>query len=62
MVSWYWFSKIKRPISSFRQRQFRYISSTKSGQKGEVTNPGTPSGVQVYGDATLTITSSKNNP
>ena len=56
------FPKARTQFESFRQENSDAFPTSNS-TKGEATNPGTPSGVQgMYGDATLVITSSKNNP
>ena len=56
------FPKARNQFESFKQNNSDPFPS-QGGTKGEATNPGTPSGVQgMYGDATLVITSSKNNP
>ena len=56
------FPKARTQFESFRQQNSDAFP-TSSGTKGEATNPGTPTSVSAtYGDATLIITSSKNNP
>tara|TARA_B100000902_G_scaffold386301_1_gene428785 strand:+ start:480 stop:1052 length:573 start_codon:yes stop_codon:yes gene_type:complete len=56
------FPKARTQFESFKQNNSDAFP-VQGGTKGEATNPGTPSGVQgMYGDATLVITSSKNNP
>ena len=56
------FPKARTQFSSFRRDEAQAFPTVES-VKGDVTNPGTPSGVQaMYGDATLTIMTSKNNP
>ena len=56
------FPKARTQFTSFRKDESTTFPTAES-VKGDVTNPGTPSGVQaMYGDATLTILSNKNNP
>ena len=56
------FPKARTQFESFKQNNSDTFP-VQGGTKGEATNPGTPSGVQgMFGDATLVITSSKNNP
>ena len=56
------FPKARTQFTSFRKEESTTFPTVES-VKGDVTNPGTPSGVQaMYGDATLTIMTSKNNP
>jgi len=56
------FPKARTQFSSFRRDEAQTFP-TAEVVKGDVTNPGKPSGVQaMYGDATLTVMSAKNNP
>ncbi len=56
------FPKARTQFSSFRKDESQTFPTIES-VKGDVTNPGTPSGIQaMFGDATLTIMTSKNNP
>ena len=56
------FPKARTQFESFKQNNSEPFP-VQSSTKGESTSPGNPSGVQgMYGDATLVITSSKNNP
>ena len=56
------FPKARTQFSSFRRDEAQTFPTAES-VKGDVTNPGKPSGVQaMYGDATLTVMSAKNNP
>ena len=56
------FPKARTQFSSFRKDESQTFPTVES-VKGDVTNPGTPSGIQaMFGDATLTIMTSKNNP
>ena len=56
------FPKARTQFSSFRRDEAQTFPTVES-VKGDVTNPGTPSGIQaMFGDATLTIMTSKNNP
>ena len=56
------FPKARTQFSSFRKDESSAFPTAES-VKGDVTKSGVPSGVQaMYGDATLTIMTSKNNP
>ena len=56
------FPKARQQFSSFRRDESE-VFPTADSVKGETTRPGIPTGVQaMYGDATLTVMSSKNNP
>jgi len=56
------FPKARTQFSSFRRDEAQTFPTVES-VKGDVTNPGTPSGIQaMFGDATLTVMSAKNNP
>ena len=56
------FPKARTQFSSFRKDESQTFPTVES-VKGDVTNPGTPSGIQaMFGDATLTMMTSKNNP
>jgi len=56
------FPKARTQFSSFRKDESQAFPTVES-VKGDVTKSGVPSGVQaMYGDATLTIMTSKNNP
>ena len=56
------FPKARTQFSSFRKDEAQTFPTVES-VKGDVTNPGTPSGIQaMFGDATLTVMTSKNNP
>ena len=56
------FPKARTQFSSFRKDESQTFPTVES-VKGDVTNPGTPSGIQaMFGDATLTVMTSKNNP
>mgnify|MGYP001807306568 CR=1 FL=1 len=56
------FPKSRTQFSSFRKDESQTFPTAES-VKGDVTNPGKPSGVQaMYGEATLTVLTSKNNP
>ena len=56
------FPKARTQFSSFRKDESQTFPTVES-VKGDVTNPGTPAGIQaMFGDATLTIMTSKNNP
>ena len=56
------FPKARTQFSSFRKDESQTFPTAES-VKGDVTKSGVPSGVQaMYGDATLTIMTSKNNP
>ena len=56
------FPKARTQFSSFRKDESSTFPTAES-VKGDVTNPGTPSGIQaMFGDATLTVMTSKNNP
>jgi len=56
------FPKARTQFSSFRKDESSSFPTAES-VKGDVTKSGVPSGVQaMYGDATLTIMTSKNNP
>ena len=56
------FPKARTQFSSFRKDESTTFPTAES-VKGDVTKSGVPTGVQaMYGDATLTIMTSKNNP
>ena len=56
------FPKARTQFESFRKDEAASFP-TDSSVKGEATNPGTATGNQaMFGDATLTIMTSKNNP
>ena len=56
------FPKARTQFSSFKRDEAQTFPTAES-VKGDVTNPGTPSGIQaMFGDATLTIMTAKNNP
>ena len=56
------FPKARTQFSSFRRDEAQTFPTVES-VKGDVTNPGTPSGIQaMFGDATLTVMTAKNNP
>ena len=56
------FPKARTQFSSFRKDESQTFPTVES-VKGDVTNPGAPSGIQaMFGDATLTVMTSKNNP
>ena len=56
------FPKARTQFSSFRKDESQTFPTAES-VKGDVTKSGVPSGVQaMYGDATLTVMSAKNNP
>jgi len=56
------FPKARTQFSSFRKDESSSFPTAES-VKGDVTKSGVPSGVQaMFGDATLTIMTSKNNP
>ena len=56
------FPKARTQFSSFRRDEASSFPTVES-VKGDVTNPGTPTGIQaMFGDATLTVMSAKNNP
>ena len=56
------FPKARTQFSSFRKDESSAFPTAES-VKGDVTKSGVPSGVQaMYGDATLTVMTSKNNP
>jgi len=56
------FPKSRTQFSSFKNANTDAFP-TQAGSTGSATSPGTPSGVQsMFGDATLTIMSAKNNP
>ena len=56
------FPKARTQFSSFRRDEAQAFPTVES-VKGDVTNPGTPAGIQaMFGDATLTVMSAKNNP
>ena len=56
------FPKARTQFSSFRKEESE-VFPTADSVKGDSTKPGIPTGVQaMYGDATLTVMSSKNNP
>ena len=56
------FPKSRTQFSSFKNANTDAFP-TQAGNTGSATSPGTPSGVQsMFGDATLTIMTSKNNP
>ena len=56
------FPKSRTEISSFKNANTDAFP-TQAGNTGSATSPGTPSSVQaMFGDATLTIMSAKNNP
>ena len=55
------FPKARTQFSSFRKEESE-VFPTADSVKGDSTRPGIPTGVQaMYGDATLTVMSSKNN-
>ena len=56
------FPKARTQFSSFRKEESE-VFPTADSVKGDSTRPGIPTGVQaMYGDATLTVMSAKNNP
>ena len=56
------FPKARTQFSSFKKDESQTFPTAES-VKGEATKPGTASGVQaMFGDATLTVMTSKNNP
>ena len=56
------FPKSRTEFSSFKNANTDAFP-TQAGNTGSATSPGTPSGGQsMFGDATLTIMSAKNNP
>ena len=56
------FPKARTQFSSFRRDEAQAFPTAES-VRGDVTNPGTPTGIQaMFGDATLTVMTSKNNP
>ena len=56
------FPKARTQFSSFRRDEAQAFPTVES-VKGDVTNPGTPTGIQaMFGDATLTVMAAKNNP
>ena len=56
------FPKARTQFSSFRRDEAQAFPTVES-VKGDVTNPGTPAGIQaMFGDATLTVMTAKNNP
>ena len=56
------FPKARTQFSSFRKDESSTFP-TSEAVTGEATSPGVPTGVQaMYGDATLTVMSAKNNP
>jgi len=56
------FPKARTQFSSFKKDESQTFPTAES-VKGEATKPGVASGVQaMYGDATLTVMTSKNNP
>ena len=56
------FPKARTQFSSFRRDEAQTFPTAQS-VRGDVTNPGTPTGIQaMFGDATLTIMTAKNNP
>ena len=56
------FPKARTQFSSFRKEESE-VFPTADSVKGDSNRPGIPTGVQaMYGDATLTVMSSKNNP
>ena len=56
------FPKARTQFSSFKKDESQTFPTAES-VKGEATKPGVASGVQaMFGDATLTIMTSKNNP
>ena len=56
------FPKARTQFSSFRKDESSTFP-TSEAVTGEETSPGVPTGVQaMYGDATLTVMSAKNNP
>ena len=56
------FPKGRTQFSSFKNANTDAFP-TQAGNTGSASSPGTPSGVQaMFGDATLTIMSAKNNP
>ena len=56
------FPKARTQFASFRKEESE-VFPTADSVRGEATKPGRPTGVQaMYGDATLTIMTSKNNP
>ena len=56
------FPKARTQFSSFRKEESE-VFPTADSVKGDSTKPGIPTGVQaMYGDATLTVMTSKNNP
>ena len=62
MVSWYWFPKTRSQFSSFKSENSD-VFPTGSQVKGEATSTGVATGTQsMFGDATLTVMTSKNNP
>ena len=56
------FPKARTQFASFRKEESE-VFPTADSVTGEATKPGRPTGVQaMYGDATLTVMTSKNNP
>ena len=56
------FPKARTQFSSFRRDEANAFPTTES-VRGDVRNPGTPTGIQaMFGDATLTVMTAKNNP
>tara|TARA_Y100001937_G_C6974812_1_gene265017 strand:+ start:54 stop:644 length:591 start_codon:yes stop_codon:yes gene_type:complete len=56
------FPKARTQFSSFKKEESQTFPTAES-VKGEATKPGIASGVQaMFGDATLTVMTSKNNP
>ena len=56
------FPRARTQFASFRKEESE-VFPTADSVKGETTRPGVPTGTQaMYGDATLTVMTSKNNP
>ena len=56
------FPKARTQFSSFKRDEAQAFPTGES-VRGDVTNPGTPTGIQaMFGDATLTVMTAKNNP
>ena len=56
------FPKARTQFSSFKRDEAQTFPTGES-VRGDVTNPGTPTGIQaMFGDATLTVMTAKNNP
>ena len=56
------FPRARKQFASFRKEESE-VFPTADSVTGDATKPGRPTGVQaMYGDATLTVMTSKNNP